>query len=152
MIYDTIKNIDNYKGISTQLDFGLELLRTMDFLSLKPGTYRVDDKVYYNVMEPEVHDWENTSWECHRKYLDIQYTLTEGEQIGVTSLEAVNEWSPYDEDDDCCISKFQAPCVSLPMNKDMFAVFFPGDAHRPAWALGMDRKVKKVVLKILWAE
>jgi len=149
MIYGEVRYAKRYKGLSPQLDKALEVLTTTDFAALEPGSYTVDDKVYYNVMEPELHDWEDTSWECHRKYIDIQYVLTEGEQIGVCPLESVKDWTEYNDEGDYAVAKDDVPCIALPMNKDSFAVLFPEDAHRPTWAVKEHKKVKKVVIKVL---
>lgn len=148
MIYDVIRNIDQYKGISPQLDKALDVLKSTDFAALEPGSYPVNDDVYYNVMEPTVKPWEETKWECHRRYIDIQHALTDGEQIAACPLEDVKGWTAYDEKGDCSVSAEEAPFVVLPTNGDNFAIFFPGDAHRPCWATNGAKAVKKVVIKV----
>jgi YhcH/YjgK/YiaL family protein len=149
MIYDAMNHVDQYKGISPQLDVALEILKTTDFAALEPGSYPVNDQVYYNVMEPEVRPLENTKWEYHRRYIDIQHALVDGEQIAACPTEDLKEWTPFSEKDDCSVSSEIAPCVALPTNGDNFAIFFPGDAHRPCWAVNGPKKVKKVVIKVL---
>lgn len=131
------------------MDKALEILRTTDFADLEPVSYQVDEGVFYNVMEPELHAWEDTSWECHRKYIDIQYALTEGEQIAVCPIDRIDDWIKYVETDDYAIAKADAVFTALPMGPEMFAAFFPQDAHRPTWALGERKTVKKVVIKVL---
>lgn len=148
MIYDVIKNVEQYKGISPQLDKALDVLKSTDFAALEPGSYPVNDDVYYNVMEPTVKPWEETKWECHRRYIDIQHALTDGEQIAACPLEDVKGWTAYDEKGDCSVSAEEASCVALPTNGDNFAIFFPGDAHRPCWAVDGAKAVKKVVIKV----
>lgn len=51
MIYDVLDHVSWYRGISEQLD----ILTHVDFESLEPGSYQVNDKVYYNVMQPDLH-------------------------------------------------------------------------------------------------
>lgn len=147
MIYDVLDHVSWYRGISEQLDEALDILTHVDFESLEPGSYQVNDKVYYNVMQPDLHPWEETAWECHREYLDIQYALEQGEKIAVCPIEKVGGWSEYDKEGDFSISKEDAPFVALPMGEGHFAVLFPGDAHRPCWGTG--EKKKKVVIKVL---
>ena len=150
MIYDAMKYADQYKGISPQLDRALEVLKTTDFAALEPGSYKVDEEVYYNVMNPEVHPWEETGWECHRKYIDIQHVLVEGEKIGVCPLENVENWSEYNEEGDYAIAGGDAPeTLLLSMTPDKFAVLFPSDAHRPTVAADGVKQVKKVCIKVL---
>lgn len=148
MIYDAMSHIDQYKGISPQLDTALEVLKKTDFAAKEPGSYPVNDDVYYNVMEPTVKPWEDTKWECHRRYIDIQHALVAGEQIAACPLEDVKTWTEYDENGDCCVSAEETPCVALPTDGDNFAIFFPGDAHRPCWAVDGAKPVKKVVIKV----
>lgn len=78
MIYDRIEYSDRYQGISAQLDAALDLLKNTDFSSLAPGRYELDDMVYYNIMDCDLLPFSETKWECHRKYIDIQYLLEEG--------------------------------------------------------------------------
>lgn len=140
MIYDVLDHAFQYRGISARLDEALDILTQVDFASMEPGTYQVNDRVYYNVMHPDLHPWEETAWECHREYIDIQYALEEGEKIAVCPVERVEGWSEYDEEGDFSISREDAPFTALSMGKKYFAVLFPGDAHRPCWGMGEKKK------------
>ena len=52
MIYDEIKNISRYRGISSNLDTAIDFLEKTDLKSLPLGkTEILDDKVFANVME-----------------------------------------------------------------------------------------------------
>lgn len=148
MIYDTMARIDQYKGISPRLDTALEVLKKLDFTQLKPGKYPVSEGVYFNVMESQLRPYEQTKWECHRQYIDIQHALEDGEQIAACPLEQVTQWSQYSEEGDSCVSQEDVPCVALPTEIGNFAIFFPGDAHRPCWATAEGKKIKKVVIKV----
>ena len=86
MIYDVLDHVFWYRGISEQLDEALDILTHVDFESLEPGSYQVNDKEYYNVMQPDLHPWKETAWECHREYIDIQYALEQGEKIAVCPI------------------------------------------------------------------
>lgn len=150
MIFDAVKNADQYKGISTRLDRALEVLKITDFAALEPGSYKVDEEIFYNVMTPEVRPWEETKWEHHRKYIDIQHVVVEGEQIGVCPLTDVDNWGEFNEEGDYAFAEGDAAeALRLPMNPDKFAVFFPSDAHRPTVAAGEVKQVKKVCIKVL---
>lgn len=147
MIYDTLSNAKLYAGISNAMAVAMEVLQTTDFAAVVPGSYQVRDGVYYNVMEPTLKAVEDGGWECHRKYIDVQYVLVEGEQILYCPLEDV-QWDEYNEVKDCALSKSKVPYVSLPMHPNTFAVFFPGDAHAPTLAIDEVKQVKKVVIKV----
>ena len=147
MIYDTLSNAKLYAGISNAMAIAMEVLQNTDFAAVAPGSYQVRDGVYYNVMEPTLGTVEASSWECHRKFIDVQYVLVEGEQILYCPLETV-EWGEYNETGDYALSKSKVPYISLPMHPDTFAVFFPGDAHAPTLAIDEVKQVKKVVIKV----
>lgn len=147
MIYDTLSNAKLYAGISDAMAVAMEVLQTTDFAAVAPGSYQVRDGVYYNVMEPTLRKVEEGGWECHRKYIDVQYVLVEGEQILYCPLEDV-EWSEYHEEGDYALAPLKGSYISLPMHPNTFAVFFPGDAHAPTLALDEVKQVKKVVIKV----
>lgn len=148
MIYDLIEHSDLYKGITPQLSTALELLKNTDFSALAPGRYELDDAVYYNIMDCDLLPFSETKWECHRKYIDIQYLLEEGEQIGVLPTNQLTGWGEYSQERDICFAGGDAAGVVLPMRRHMFALFFPGDAHRPGWTECEPKSVRKVVIKI----
>mgnify|MGYP002514825412 CR=1 FL=1 len=147
MIYDKISNAKLYAGISAAMAVAMEVLETTDFAAVAPGSYQVREGVYYNVMEPMLRPVEEGSWECHRKYADVQYVLVEGEQDLYTPADRV-QWGEYNEGSDVTLAKLEGDYVSLPMHPDTFAVFFPGDAHAPTLALNEVKQVKKVVIKV----
>ena len=51
MIFDTLKNIDNYKGLG-RVYTALEFLKETDFNKMDLGRYELDgDNIYYMVQE-----------------------------------------------------------------------------------------------------
>jgi YhcH/YjgK/YiaL family protein len=83
--------------------------------------------------------------EAHRNYIDIQYTISGQEEIGwkytndCTQIE-----QPYDPEKDVEFYADQ-PSLWLPMQTDMFVVFFPEDAHAPFVA---ESHIRKFIIKI----
>lgn len=148
MIYDTLSNVEQYRGLSQQMDLALDTLKNTDFNQMEAGKYFVNELVYFNIMEPTTKVYSDTKWECHRNYIDIQYVLNSGEQIAYCPLEDIQNWSEYSEAGDSYVSVDDVPHISLPMGQDRFAIFFPEDAHRPCWAVDDPQKVKKVVIKV----
>lgn len=147
MIFDTLQNADIYKGISAHLDQALDFLRTADFAHFTPGRHAVNgDQVYLVLQEPALKPFEETAWEAHRKYIDIQFALKEGETIAYAPLEQIAGWDAYDESKDALCSHDPAHGLALPMKAGTFAIFFPNDAHRPVIGEG---STQKVVIKVL---
>lgn len=148
MIFDTIKNIKNYVGISKDFDLAISALLMTDFAHLSPDTYPISNSnTYFMVQTPKLQSRDNARWECHDKYIDIQYIAAGGpEVIDWTSRQNLSNWKKepsadvYFSDDDCQF-------LPLVLSSGYFAVFFPQDAHRPC--LGAeDTKCLKIVFKI----
>jgi YhcH/YjgK/YiaL family protein len=152
MIYDTITSCGQYQGISEALDEALELLKRTDFSALEPGHYEVSDKVYYNVMNSSYGSYQDSQWECHRRYLDIQVFLEGEERIAACPVDSLKDWTAYDEAGDCSLSKEEGSYVVLPMKRGQFGIFFPEDAHRPGWSETGKGQGRKVVIKVLCDE
>ena len=150
MIYDTIQNAGAYLGISKRLDQALAHMMTTDSSALAAGRYAVDgDAIYLMVQKPALRPFENTAWEAHRKYIDIQFAFAGGETIAYAPLETIDGWEAYQESTDGLCSHSCSRGVFLPMAQGTFAVFFPNDAHRPLIGEGHTRKA---VIKVLAEE
>jgi YhcH/YjgK/YiaL family protein len=83
--------------------------------------------------------------EVHRRYIDIQCTLSGHEEIGWRPLARCTEWSEaFDAERD--IGFFaERPETWLVVPAEHFAMFFPDDAHAPLAGFGL---VKKAIVKI----
>ena len=77
MIFDTLKNVDNYKGLGRVYD-ALKFLSETDFSKIELGRYELDgDNIFYMVQSYDT-DPDKTISEAHKKYIDIQF-MGEGE-------------------------------------------------------------------------
>lgn len=149
MIYDSLTHIGQYTGITARLDQAIASIQQTDLASLAPGRYEVDgDDVYFMVQTPDLKKREETKWEIHRRYIDIQIGLQSGEAIGYLPVDAVQGWQAYNEEKDVSNSFTDSPDILLPLNMGMFAVLFPHDAHRPCEAVGDIATGLKVVYKV----
>ncbi len=149
MIIDTIKNRDLYTVLSPWIKASLDYLGTTDFSKLEPGRYDIDgDNAFALVQEYQTIPREQGKWECHRKYIDIQYISEGMEQIGFGDTNKMEPLSEYDPDHDLAFLKGEGEFVTL--TKGCFGIFFPSDAHQPKVAPGdLPGPVKKVVVKVL---
>lgn len=124
-------------------------LKTNDLNNLKPGRYELEgDSLYVNVDEYITKEEENTRYEAHRKYADIQYLVYGEENIGITTLKSTMEATSYDSVKDIIFLIANQNSYQL-ASPEQFFVFFPGDAHRPCVKIGENMKVRKVVVKVL---
>jgi YhcH/YjgK/YiaL family protein len=148
MISDTIKNRDLYGAISLRIKAALEHLATTDFTNIEPGRYELDgNNLFVLVQKYDTLPKDQGKWECHRKYIDIQYIADGIEQIGFSNISNMKITTEYNPEKDVAFLSGDGDVVTL--TKGSYGIFFPDDAHQPK--LAPENKpgpVKKVVVKI----
>lgn len=118
------------------------------------GTYELDGrKVYAMVQSYDTVPGEPPKLEVHRKYIDIQYTISGTEVLAWTPCgETIPEETPYNPENDAAFLQIpeKTEIAHLEMKPGMFAVFFPGDAHwgKVQSAAAGPSSVRKVCVKI----
>ena len=153
MIYDHIKNIGLYKGLSPALDTALEFIAAAR-LPLDNGTTLLPHGVKAIVSEYVTKERNPKGYEAHLKYADVQFLLAGSEHLRCCPLEFLTPATDYDEAGDCRFynepspSAPGAPSVALRLGSGYFAVVFPDDAHIPQLAVAEPEAVKKVVVKV----
>ena len=148
MIYDTLKNIAAYRGISANMDRAIDFILAADFSQMPAERFEVDgSRVYGFIQEPELRDPAVSQFEAHRRYADIQIALTDGEIMGVLPLAKVGKWADFDTEKDIGFSCVEDKGVAIPLNAGEFMILFPQDAHMPCLK-GCADKTRKVVVKV----
>ena len=90
MIFDTLNNVNNYKGLGRVYD-ALKFLSETDFSKIELGRYELDgDNIFYMVQSYDT-DPDKTISEAHKKYIDIQYMVEGEEIIGVADISSEKE-------------------------------------------------------------
>jgi YhcH/YjgK/YiaL family protein len=147
MILDKLENSAQYSVISENLRKGFEYLKNTDLENLETGRYEIDGKNVYAILsEYESKKPEDCRLEAHQTYADIQYIISGREAIGYAPLGGQTITSEYNPDKD--IVFFSGETNQQILEAGMFAVFFPGDIHRPCMQIDGQEKVKKVVIKV----
>ena len=117
---------------------------------IAPGKYIIDgDNVFATITKAPSKEFEQTAWESHRKYIDLQYVITGKEKMGVVPLADATVTRPYDESKDAANYGAQGKFVIATPKE--FLLFFPGDVHRPGIKVKGIDTVKKLVIKIRYA-
>ncbi len=148
MIYDQIKNIDQYMGLSDNLDKAFRFIQSTDLNSLPIGKLELEkDILFVNVMSVEGSESNTDSFEVHKRYIDIQIDLdgTEIIELGIGELE---ETIPMNEEADCGFynAKNNIPCI---LGEGRFLLLMPGEMHRPNVKMPGHDFRKKCVFKVL---
>ena len=145
MILDHIKNLENYAGSSIYA--ALQKIRATDFSALEDITYEVDGRNLYFFIDSYPTRQQNDTPEAHQKYIDIQYMIRGTEKMGVGQLEDMTEEVEARPQND--ISFYHGPMDHITVKEDMFAVFYPNDAHAPCISPdGKCEGVRKAVFKV----
>ncbi|MBA4321585.1 MAG: YhcH/YjgK/YiaL family protein [Odoribacter sp.] len=125
-------------------------LKDNDLAKLELKRYELDgDNLFVLVSEYNTKNPEDTKFEAHRKYIDIQYVATGCELIGIsplTSQDSVLQEYNATKDIEFLSVKESKMVKATPAN---FFVFFPEDAHMPGLREENLVKVRKIVIKIL---
>jgi YhcH/YjgK/YiaL family protein len=148
MIFDTIKNSQQYAAISPRIKTSFDYLAKTDFSKIEAGRYELDGSNIFALVQ--VYDSipkEQGKWECHKNYIDIQYIVEGVELIGFAIAENMKVITEYNPEKDIAFLTGEGDFMTL--EKNSYGIFFPQDAHMPKVAKGnIPAHVKKVVIKI----
>lgn len=148
MIYDHIKNVGLYKGLSVALDTALDLIAGAK-LPMENGTTILEHGVKAVVSEYVTKEVNPKGYEAHIRYADVQFLLDGMEFIRCCPLEFLDPSTDYDEASDCRFyAERPGSGCALRLGAGYFAVVFPDDAHIPQLAIDTPAPVKKIVLKV----
>jgi YhcH/YjgK/YiaL family protein len=148
MIADVLKNRQIYAAISPRIKTSLEYIAKTDFSAMEPGRYELDgSNIFALVQAYDSIPKEQGKWECHKKYIDIQYIAEGAEQIGCNNIGQMKITTEYNPEKDIAFLSGDGDFITF--SKGSYGIFFPEDAHMPKIALNnVPGKVKKVVIKI----
>lgn len=116
---------------------------------LENGTHPIDgERLYMNIMTLTPQAAEEKQGEIHRDYLDIQLVLQGEERIDYALAGLGRECQPYQEEGDYQLCAAMAQPQRLIMTPGMFAVFLPGEPHKPGCISQNSDPIRKVVVKL----
>ncbi len=150
MVFDRLEDCARYRPLHPRLGQAFAWLSQLT-LDSSPGRYTLEGEVLYaNLDEAQTEPARTRRFESHAQYIDLQLSLAGGELI---------EWAPagtlpvavdFEPGGDIAfhVEPIVAP-ASIRLLPGSFALFFPGEAHRPLCALECGpRPVRKVVVKL----
>lgn len=131
-------------------DEAFHYLKTTDLSSLQPGTYVIDPgNVIATVSALSPKQRDDTNWEAHRNFNDLQYIISGRAGMGVASVDDPNATvkTPYDSRGD--VTSFNVGGGSYyDAAPGTFFIFSPKDIHRPAFRVEGTDSIKKIVIKV----
>lgn len=130
-------------------DKAFAFLKNNDLVKIEPDRYELEgDSLFVNINDYEPKNDENSKYEAHRKYADIQYLASGEERIGVLPLSKMEVIEPFKKDNDACFLKTTESNFRL-ASSDRFFIFLPDDAHLPGVKVKENATVRKIVVKVL---
>jgi YhcH/YjgK/YiaL family protein len=150
MLTDTINNLSRYDSIIPHIKSIGRYLDKNNIKLLDPGKYPIENEAAYLLIQNYTTNHESDKkWESHRKYIDIQLVLSGFEYIGYCPAKSLIPTEDYNESKDIIFYKEIKDGFSrLYIQADTFAVFSPGEAHKPGCHISEPSAVKKAVFKI----
>lgn len=114
-----------------------------------PGSYVLqEERLFMNVMQFATQNAQEKCAELHRDYIDIQILLEGKEQIRYGVAGSERECGEWHKEEDYQLCKYIEAEQVLLMEPGMFAVFMPGEPHKPGCFAEKAGEIKKVVLKL----
>lgn len=146
MITDTLEHLPRYRGFHRNLDIAIRWLMAHDVNLLPNGRHEVaGEAVFLNVMDADLRDAEGAAFEYHRRYADLQIDLTGSEQWGWTAADPRDP--AFDEAADVGFVTGTEE-ASGRLGGGRFALFLPGELHKPSCRTPDCTRVRKAVFKI----
>ena len=150
MIVSDLKHISRQAALSPNLQKAIGFLRSPDLQMLPDGRVEIDgDRVFALVQRFETKWTATPKFECHKKYIDIQFILSGEEIIGWAPTERMEITAAYEAGKDISfgtVAKGQWTPVHLQAGQ--MAILYPEDGHAPKMALRNPSKVMKIVVKV----
>ena len=158
MILDHLDNADRYATLHPGFARGFDFLRNALTSVPSPGRHELDgQRLFVMVADEQARGRAAAKLEVHRRYIDIQMMLpsssTSAKPAGASVIEQIG-WRPlkdckdpessFDESRD--IQFFHdRPEMWLTLPSEVFAIFYPEDAHAP---LAGESPLRKAIVKI----
>lgn len=148
MIADRISNWRLY-GFGGALASAFEFVEKLGPDAADKEYHLKGKELYAAVSQYETLGDNSAVLETHRKYVDIQLTLSGREIVGWLPLDGLPLKTPYDPVKDVEFhSHPDKPFSRIELYPGMFVIFFPQDAHMGKLVAGKHPElVKKVVIK-----
>jgi biofilm protein TabA len=146
MILDHVQNGERYGLLHPGFPAAFEFLKRKDLADLSAGRHPIDgERLYALVVQQDGRGREKARLEIHRRYIDIQFTVTGADDIGWKPVvQCTNYGQEYNDEKDVAFFT-DLPEVWVTTLPGSCGIFFPEDAHAP---LGGTGPIHKIVVKV----
>ena len=148
MIFGNLENFKKYLSVNEKFAAAFEFIERAVREDLPVARYELDGSELYAFIQ-EYETRTESTWEGHRKYIDIQCVLSGVEVMDVSCIDRLRESVPYDEAKEAGFFEDNGDGFTrCTVHSGEYAVFFPEDIHRPGLCLDAPAPVKKIVVKV----
>ncbi|HCU5768290.1 TPA: YhcH/YjgK/YiaL family protein [Escherichia coli] len=113
------------------------------------GRYELQgDNIFMNVMTFNTQSPVEKKAELHEQYIDIQLLLNGEERILFGTAGTARQCEEFHHEDDYQLCSAIENEQAIILKPGMFAVFMPGEPHKPGCVVGEPDEIKKVVVKV----
>lgn len=148
MILGDVRSL-SVTGLHPVLEEALTLALTARPQEQTPGRVELrGDDIFMNVMQFATQSPTEKKAELHEQYIDIQWLLTGEEHIQFGVVDAARQCEEVHVEEDYQLCRKIADCQTITLRPGMFAVFMPGEPHKPGCSVGEPQEIKKVVVKV----
>lgn len=146
MIFDSLNNYTRYMTLHPGFKASFEFLSNYPLGDLIDVKHTIDgERIFALGMATNGKGTEKAVFETHRRYIDIQFTVSGSDLIGWDEQpHCTPDPDGYNTEKDVEFYT-DRPNLWIPVSSGRFAIFYPEDAHAP---LGTDGFVHKVVIKL----
>jgi len=150
MVVSDLDHIDHQIARIPGLQKAVAFLRSDKIQGLPDGRVEIDgDRVFALVQRYETMMTAAPKFECHRKYIDVQFIVSGEEVIGWAPLDGMTITEAYDTDKDICFGTVaKGRWTRAYLRAGQLAVLWPEDGHAPKLAGSASMPVMKIVVKV----
>ena len=147
MIFDKLKNANLYYKLGQKFETAFEYIKNNNLKDFENGKYEINgENIFVSIQDYTTKSKDESKFEAHKKYADIQIILKGKEQLGFGSIENFSEIGCFDTERDIVFLNGEGDFVKASVGD--FLIFMPQDAHMPCITIDKPEYVKKAVVKI----
>ena len=149
MLSAHVNNLDIVPFVSPALKKYIEQAR--EFMATEPesGCHKLDGEAFFiNAVSADTVPVSERMGEVHARYVDIHILIEGGERIGYGHLPVKELEQDMLETDDAGLFKQIEQEKFIDLKPGDFALFYPGEPHRPLCNVEASQPVKKLIVKI----
>ena len=148
MIVDTLNNSKQYSNAHGGFSAGFDFIKKAVSENLPEGRYDIDGENVFAFIQ-EYTSKEDSSFEAHKNYIDIQFIVKGTEVIFAADLDKLSVKTEYCDERDVMFLNDYGKATKIILTDGEYGIFFPWDAHKPGLCLdGKPDTVKKIVVKV----